>query len=286
MTDPEMNKLVIQTAREVGLRVNVDGKMLNDNYTNVMGSFPSLVRFARALLSASKPAVAQDDVRALSEGYRRGTKDAFHLVNMLNANRQGRTADETCSYIVRTLAEQVNSGEVPAAPATDTEEDAYVIKRLSTLLAEVAGALMGDDADVSGVEVLAKLPEVAKTLKLEVELYRANAAAPAQSGEPVLDRAAKVGGTRFGKGVKWSTVIGAAQRVYEYEVTPEKEAVRIERARATLAEIRGESTAPQPAQMERALTCALCGGCGPIVGCDACQSTGKIAAQPAIGGKG
>lgn len=55
MTDPEMNKLVIQTAREVGLRVNVDGKMLNDNYTNVMGSFPSLVRFARAL-TAQQPA--------------------------------------------------------------------------------------------------------------------------------------------------------------------------------------------------------------------------------------
>lgn len=57
-----------------------------------------------------------DDVRALSEGYRRGIKDAFHSINMINANRQGRTADETCSYIVRTLAEQVNSGEVPAVP--------------------------------------------------------------------------------------------------------------------------------------------------------------------------
>ncbi len=74
-----------------------------------------------ALLSASKPAAQMDDVRALSEGYRRGIKDAFHSVNMINANRQGRTADETCSYIVRTLAEQVNNGETPAAPAQSGE---------------------------------------------------------------------------------------------------------------------------------------------------------------------
>ncbi|MFM0226116.1 hypothetical protein [Paraburkholderia dipogonis] len=59
MTEPEMNTLVIQTARDVGLRVNIGSKMLNDNYTNVTGSFPSLARFARALLSASKPAAPQ-----------------------------------------------------------------------------------------------------------------------------------------------------------------------------------------------------------------------------------
>jgi hypothetical protein len=59
MTDTEMNTLVIQTARDVGLRVIIDSKMLNDNYTNVTGSFPSLVRFARSLLSIITPAVAQ-----------------------------------------------------------------------------------------------------------------------------------------------------------------------------------------------------------------------------------
>jgi hypothetical protein len=64
-------------------------------------------------------------------------------------------------------------------------------------------------------------------------------------GEPTLDKPAKVGGTRFGKGVKWSTVIGAAQRHYEYEVTPEKEAARIEKARATIESIqRGDYAIP------------------------------------------
>lgn len=52
-------------------------------------------------------------------------------------------------------------------------------------------------------------------------------AALAQMVEPRLDKPAKVGGGRFGVGIKWSTVITAAQRLYEYEVTPEKEAERI-----------------------------------------------------------
>ncbi|CAE6900845.1 hypothetical protein [Paraburkholderia domus] len=44
--------------------------------------------------------------------------------------------------------------------------------------------------------------------------------------------------------------------------------------------------ASQPPQTEQTLTCALCGGCGPVVGCDACQSTGNIAMQPTIGTEG
>lgn len=52
-------------------------------------------------------------------------------------------------------------------------------------------------------------------------------AALAQMVEPRLDKPAKVGGSRFSVGIKWSTVITAAQRLYGYEVTPEKEAERI-----------------------------------------------------------
>jgi len=79
--------------------------------------------------------------------------------------------------------------------------------------------------------------------------FRAKAPlAPIASTEeaPVLDKPAKVGGTRFGKGVKWSTVIGAAQRLYEYDVTPEKEAARIERARATIESIQRGDTGEKP----------------------------------------
>jgi hypothetical protein len=78
MNDPEMNTLVIQTATAAGLRVNVDGKMLNDNYTNVMGSFPSLVRFARALLARQPAAIdKQEPVATLHDDGRyswRGAK--------------------------------------------------------------------------------------------------------------------------------------------------------------------------------------------------------------------
>src|SRR5690606_18282600 len=46
---------------------------------------------------------------------------------------------------------------------------------------------------------------------------------------------------RFGTGVKWSTVIGAAQRLYQREVTPEKEAERIARGREAIARIQQET---------------------------------------------
>lgn len=73
--------------------------------------------------------------------------------------------------------------------------------------------------------------------------------------EPRLDRPAKVGGVRFGKGVKWSTVIGAAQRKYEYEVTPEKEAARIKRARTVMDEF----TASCDQVRGLKYRCTLCG---------------------------
>lgn len=62
--------------------------------------------------------------------------------------------------------------------------------------------------------------------------------AESRISSPLLDKPAMVGGGRFGVGVKWSTVIGAAQRLYEYEVTPSKEAVRIKRATESLNQFR------------------------------------------------
>ncbi|MFD1558297.1 hypothetical protein ACFSHT_22150 [Paraburkholderia silviterrae] len=65
------------------------------------------------------------------------------------------------------------------------------------------------------------------------------------SDEPRLDKRAKVGNTRFGVGVKWSTVIGAAIRQYEYDVTPEKEAQRIADGKAFWTDIVRASAVPQ-----------------------------------------
>ena len=53
-----------------------------------------------------------------------------------------------------------------------------------------------------------------------------------QTEERLLTRPAMVGNTRFGFGVKWSTVIARAEREYEYQVTPEKEAARMAKVRS------------------------------------------------------
>ncbi|HBO2681622.1 hypothetical protein [Pseudomonas aeruginosa] len=49
---------------------------------------------------------------------------------------------------------------------------------------------------------------------------------------PNLEQPAKVGGVRFSAGVSSRLVVEAAQRLYEFESTPEKEAERIERLQA------------------------------------------------------
>jgi len=55
-------------------------------------------------------------------------------------------------------------------------EDKYVTERLSTVLAGVAAALLGEEADRPAAETLQKLPEEAAKLRLELDLYRAQAA--------------------------------------------------------------------------------------------------------------
>lgn len=61
---------------------------------------------------------------------------------------------------------------------------------------------------------------------------------PAPAEPPKLDKPAKVGNVRFREGVAWRTVIEAAQRQYEYDVTPEKEADRIKRGNEAMERFR------------------------------------------------
>lgn len=60
----------------------------------------------------------------------------------------------------------------------------------------------------------------------------------ADANWPVLEMPAKVADTRFQKGVSARLVVEAAQRLYTYEVTPEKEAARIARGKESLTELR------------------------------------------------
>ncbi|WP_438396390.1 hypothetical protein [Caballeronia sp. DA-9] len=62
--------------------------------------------------------------------------------------------------------------------------------------------------------------------------------------EARLDKPAQVGNGRFGVGVKWSTVIGAAQRHHDYMNTPEKERDRIAMGKEFFERF-GEPQAPQ-----------------------------------------
>jgi len=65
--------------------------------------------------------------------YRRGLMEAFHTANMINANRQGRTAEETCAYLIRSLAELANGGEARAAltAAGEVDELAMLVRQLA-----------------------------------------------------------------------------------------------------------------------------------------------------------
>ncbi|HIC7214866.1 hypothetical protein [Burkholderia stabilis] len=77
----------------------------------------------------------------------------------------------------------------PACSADAAAEDKYVIERLSTVLAGVAAALLGEEADRPAAETLQKLPEEAAKLRLELDLYRAQAAdAAAAPADGTLQR--------------------------------------------------------------------------------------------------
>jgi hypothetical protein len=45
----ELNTLVIEAAHKADLGIRIDGKLMNDDYVNVTGSFPALVRFAELI---------------------------------------------------------------------------------------------------------------------------------------------------------------------------------------------------------------------------------------------
>ena len=78
-------------------------KVSGDAYMNDDGS----------ITFAAPPAPSVADAAGASDQfteYRRGAMEAFNRANMINLNRQGRTAEETCAYLVRSLAELADGG--------------------------------------------------------------------------------------------------------------------------------------------------------------------------------
>ncbi|EPG3670958.1 hypothetical protein OPQ97_002196 [Pseudomonas aeruginosa] len=74
---------------------------------------------------------------------------------------------------------------------------------------------------------------------------------------PKLEHPAKVGGVRFSAGVSSRLVVEAAQRLYEFESTPEKEAERIERLQAFREQLDPLNLAPHAEAFNEAPADAL-----------------------------
>ncbi|WP_176331570.1 hypothetical protein [Burkholderia vietnamiensis] len=78
------------------------------------------------------------------------------------------------------LRAAIAAASPPPALASTPDEDAYVVKHLSEALADVYTTLIGDDkvdAD-DGLNAIQRVEKAAQVLRLEVELYRAQASAP------------------------------------------------------------------------------------------------------------
>ncbi|HGT3093182.1 TPA: hypothetical protein ACM2XW_004521 [Pseudomonas aeruginosa] len=121
---------------------------------------------------------------------------------------------------------------------------------------------------------------------------------------PKLEQPAKVGGVRFSAGVSSRLVVEAAQRLYEFESTPEQEAERIERLQAfreqldplnlaphaeTFNEAPDEALRPEQAEAEQPEVVArvvhsnpvVLGQCGPLNANDELMTVAQHAASVA-----
>ncbi|MCS6516932.1 hypothetical protein [Burkholderia thailandensis] len=73
-----------------------------------------------------------------------------------------------------------------SAQADALDEEAYVAKRMTETLATVYATIIGDDKvdDNDGLNAIERVVRAAQVLRLEVDLYRAQADAPAEAREP------------------------------------------------------------------------------------------------------
>ncbi|KWN77094.1 hypothetical protein [Burkholderia stagnalis] len=90
----------------------------------------------------------------------------------------------------RAMLDQLKSAYFAApqpAQADARDEEAYVAKRMTETLATVYATIIGDDpVDAEdGLNAIERVVRAAQVLRLEVDLYRAQADAPAEAREPV-----------------------------------------------------------------------------------------------------
>lgn len=93
-----------------------------------------------------------------------------HLIRELQATRSLHKLGHPNA--IETLIETYQAALAKPAKAPNGDEDAYVIDRLGKLLADVAIALKGEELPLH-LHSYHDLPDVARVLKLELDLYRA-----------------------------------------------------------------------------------------------------------------
>ena len=117
-------------------------------------------------------------------------------------------------------------------------------------IAQISARVMYNNGAVSNAEALALCEMARASLRSEIGAkgpdWNAHEQEKVLASPPgTLTKPAQVGGTRFGVGISERTVIERAQREYEYQTTPEKEAERMTRFRSfvqTVGNISNEDT--------------------------------------------
>lgn len=220
----------IQKIIDIADGFNVSGVYLNEDVEN-----RSAIEAAENALEALRI-----DLWSLRVSFLKGCEE-------IDAIRNALDLEEDCDYgeIIEAI-EELQGARAASANETGAEAkrgtDAQILFERKLTCEAIDGAI------AFGYQNTNPPPSEDHWLAPFWRMGRKLAAIEAQADETglKLDKPAKVGGGRFGVGVKWSTVIGAAQRLYEYEVTPEKEAARIERARVVLDDIRNGKYASEP----------------------------------------
>jgi hypothetical protein len=119
-----------------------------------------------------------------------------------------------------------------------------------------------------------------KTIYQALVNHAKGAPAPAEKPDLRLDAPAQVGHTKFGSGIRWSTVIKRAQREYRYQQEPKPSAEAIAKAKDEFNSLFGISPA------EKAPSYDPCGGCGnsdPQKRCIGCGHPFDVVPQPDTG---
>ncbi len=195
--------------------------VLSGSYQSQIPEGERLARFARAIGSA------------LLSKLRAPVADESPMAKMADALREKARQEQQAYQDRRNQATEW--GSIPEGTEADSAHVADE-RELPTLPVAWGSAIndAGDDhVDLYSAEQMQ-------------EYARAALASAPVAGEAAerLDAPAQVGGTRFGKGIHWSTVIQAAQRYHQYMQDPAREAERIAQAKKFQALVAGDS-APQ-----------------------------------------